>query len=154
MGYSAFGRSLLLTLLAVSAVFCAYFAFDTLGDSHGWRAGLGAAAALLGAALALMLGYYCYNYDRYLDGGKLCLATTLRWGVGCVGCVRGCLRLFLCLRLCCGACSRYDLLLYTFVLEPIKVSYMFPSISYTPSLFLAYMWRLINTSTCSSSSGV
>ena len=109
---TAFDKSLLLTLLTVSAVFCAYFAFDTLGDSHGWRAGLGAAAALLGAALALMLGYYCHS--RYLDGGDLFLATMLRWGVGCVGCVRGCLRLFLCLRLCCGACSRYDLLLYLY----------------------------------------
>ncbi len=67
---AAFGRSLLLTLLGVSALFCACFAFDTLGDSHGWRTGLGASAALLGASLCLMLGYYyCSNRCRNEEGG-------------------------------------------------------------------------------------
>ena len=50
----------------MSALFVSYFAFDTLGDSHGWRAGLSAAGALTGAALAVMLGYsrYCYYHGE------------------------------------------------------------------------------------------
>jgi hypothetical protein len=76
---AAFGRSLLLTLLGVSALFCAYFAFDTLGDSHGWRTGMGAAAALLGASLCLVLGcYYCSNRCRNEEGGGgACLSSML-----------------------------------------------------------------------------
>ena len=93
-GSAAFGRSLLLSLLAVSGLFCSFFAFDTLGDSHGWRAGLGAAAALLGASLSLMLGYCCC--ERHLDEagrGEASLALSPR---GCVGCCVG----------CCGSCAR------------------------------------------------
>ena len=70
--------------------------FDTLGDSHGWRAGLGAAAALLGAALALVLGYHYYTYytcyrrrHRRLDEGGVVWgragAAAALWLRGCGG---------------------------------------------------------------------
>jgi hypothetical protein len=78
---TAFRHSLLLSLLAVSALFVSYFAFDTLGDSHGWRAGLGAAGALTGAALAVMLGHSCYCHyhgNRIGKGYAAPTATSLR----------------------------------------------------------------------------
>jgi hypothetical protein len=68
-------------------VFCAYVAFDTLGDSHGWRAGLGAAAALLGASLALMLGY-SYSYRSLVEAGDVVGrgdAAAALWLRGCGG---------------------------------------------------------------------
>jgi hypothetical protein len=78
---TAFRHSLLLSLLAVSALFVSYFAFDMLGDSHGWRAGLGAAGALTGAALMVMLGYSCYCHypeDRTGKGCEASAAPSLR----------------------------------------------------------------------------
>jgi hypothetical protein len=102
---TAFRHSLLLSLLAVSALFVSYFAFDTLGDSHGWQAGLGAAGALTGAALAVMLGYSCYCHypeNRTREGCAAPTAPSLRayfvrvrsvsayvYDCGCV-CVRLC----------------------------------------------------------------
>jgi hypothetical protein len=71
---TAFRHSLLLSLLAVSALFVSYFAFDTLGDSHGWQAGLGAAGTLSGTALAVMLGYSCYCHYPEDGTGKGCAA--------------------------------------------------------------------------------
>jgi hypothetical protein len=53
--YQPFNRSLLFMLLTTSAVFYAYFAFDTLGYSQGWKVGVGGASALLGAVVALTL---------------------------------------------------------------------------------------------------
>jgi hypothetical protein len=66
----------------VSALFVSCFAFDTLGDSHGWRAGLGAAGALTGAALAVMLGYsrYCYYYHGEGEGWAAVAALLRRVG--------------------------------------------------------------------------
>jgi hypothetical protein len=78
---TAYRHSLLLCLLAVSALFVSYFAFDTLGDSHGWQTGLGAAGALTGAALAVMLGYSCYCHypeDRTREGCAAPIAPSLR----------------------------------------------------------------------------
>jgi hypothetical protein len=60
----------MLTLLSISSVFCSYFVFDTLGDSHGWRVGLGVAAALCGIANSVMAGYYYVHVFKGEESGS------------------------------------------------------------------------------------
>lgn len=61
-----FDRELLLLLQSIIAILFAFIVFDILGDSAGWKAGLSAAGALLGAALTVTACYYCWCKRRML----------------------------------------------------------------------------------------